>query len=202
MVPEVMVFDLGKVLVDFDFSIAARQIAARGALSAEEVRVIIQESPVILRYESGQTTRAQFFEEVRRLTGFRGDLEEFGRIFPDIFTPIEPMIALHAQWRKQRRPCYVFSNTNDLAIGHIRRHYPFFADFDGYVLSYEQGLLKPDPRFYAVVEGRAGKAGRQILFIDDRPENAAAGRARGWQVIQHRTPEETWAEARRLGVVP
>jgi FMN phosphatase YigB (HAD superfamily) len=201
MIPEVAVFDLGKVLVDFDFGIAARQIAARGSLEAEQVRVIIQESPVIVRYENGEATRQQFFAEVQRLTGFRGGLDEFGRLFADIFTPMEPMIALHSRLRQRQVPCFIFSNTNDLAISHIRRSYPFFADFAGYVLSYEHGFMKPDPRLYEVVERMTGRADGRILYLDDRLENVQAGAARGWQIIHHRTAEETLAALHRVGLL-
>jgi len=95
--PEIVVFDLGKVLVDFDYGIAARKIAARGAMPAEEVKNFIDHSPLLSRYETGRMTKEEFFREVCAATGFRGDLEEFSRLFADIFTPIGPMVELHAR---------------------------------------------------------------------------------------------------------
>ena len=70
-VPNVVVFDLGKVLVDFDYRIAGRRIAARSKLGPEEVQRFIDHSPVLFRYETGLMARSQFFEEVRAATGFR-----------------------------------------------------------------------------------------------------------------------------------
>src|SRR5437870_4541275 len=135
--PHVVVFDLGKVLVDFDYSIAARRIAARGRLSAEEIKRLIDHSPLLFRYETGRLTKEQFFAEICSATGFSGGLDEFSEFFADIFVPIEPMVALHAALRQRGVPTYIFSNTNELAAGHIRRQFPFFSDFDGYILSYE-----------------------------------------------------------------
>lgn len=43
--PEVVVFDLGKVLVDFDYSIAARKIAAQAERSAAQVQELLDHSP-------------------------------------------------------------------------------------------------------------------------------------------------------------
>jgi len=199
--PEVVVFDLGKVLVDFDFTIAARQIAARGSLPTDQVRPVIQESPALVRFESGQTTREQFFEEVRALTGFRGGLEEFVAIFADIFAPMPEMIALHGRLRERRVPTYIFSNTNELAVAHIRRSYPFFAHFDGYIYSYEVGVMKPHPPIYEALERVAGRTGPAILYLDDRLENVQAGAARGWQIIHHRAPPETITAMEALGLV-
>src|SRR6266567_4574770 len=102
--PEVVVFDLGKVLVDFDYGIAARKIAGRGCLSASQVQGFIDHSPLLFRYETGQINREQFFREVCAMTGFSGEIEEFGGFFADIFTPIDLMVELHARLREQQVP--------------------------------------------------------------------------------------------------
>ena len=196
--PEVVVFDLGKVLVDFDYAIAARNIATRGTMSAAEVQRFIDHSPLLFRYETGLMTKEQFFQEVSAATGFRDGLEEFGRIFADIFAPIEPMIALHAELRAREIPTFIFSNTNELAIAHITRHYPFFAQFTGYVYSYVHGAMKPDHKLYEVVERITGRTGASILYLDDRVENAEAGVRRGWQVVHHDVPEKSIARVREL----
>jgi HAD superfamily hydrolase (TIGR01509 family) len=103
------------------------------------------------------------------------------------------MIALHAALRARQFCTYVFSNTNELAVGHIRRAFPFFQDFDGYILSYEHKVMKPDAALYEVVEKLAGLRGPDLLYIDDRPENVATGTARGWRTILHTSPEDTRA---------
>ncbi len=201
MPPQVVVFDLGKVLVDFDYGIAARKIAQRARLSASEVQDLIDHAPLLYRFETGEIDQQGFFREVAAATGFGGDFEEFGSFFADIFTPIEPMVNLHARLRAKQVPTFILSNTNDLAIGHIRRNFPFFSDFDGYVLSYEEGAMKPDPKIYEAIERLAGLSGEQILFLDDREENAAAGLARGWQVIHHQDPAETTGLIERMKLV-
>jgi HAD superfamily hydrolase (TIGR01509 family) len=202
MVPEVAVFDLGKVLVDFDYSIAARKFAARGTMPAAEVQKLIDHSPLLFRYETGQMSKEQFFAEVRAATGFRGEFAEFSRLFSDIFIPIEPMVELHAQLRERGIRTFIFSNTNELAVGHIRRSFPFFSKFDGYIFSYEHGAMKPDPKLYSVAERMIGSVGPKILYLDDRFENVEAGAARGWQVVQHKTPERTVATLRKLKLLP
>jgi FMN phosphatase YigB (HAD superfamily) len=200
MPPQVVVFDLGKVLVDFDYAIAARKIAARGRICAQEVQTFIDHSRLLFRYETGEIRRDEFFGEVCAATGFAGDLKEFAGFFADIFTPIGAMLDLHQRLRAHRVPTFILSNTNDLAVAHIRSNFPFFENFDGYVFSYEHGAMKPDPKIYAVVERMAGAAGAQILFIDDRKENVDAGLARNWLGIHHQSPEQTIAALRRLNL--
>ncbi len=198
---EAVVFDLGKVLVDFDYSIAAPKIAARTRMSPLELMRFFMHSPLLLQYETGLITSQDFFREVSVGTGFSGSFEEFASFFADIFEPIEPMIQAHALLRRRGIPTYVFSNTNELAIRHVRQTYPFYATFDGHILSYEHKVMKPDARLYEVVERISGRRGDTILYLDDRPENVAAGAARGWQVILHESPEKTCAIFERLGLL-
>lgn len=199
--PSIVVFDLGKVLVEFDYSIAGKRIAARGTLSADEVQKFLDHSPLLYRYETGLMTRQEFYEEVRRGTGFKGDLAEFGQYFADIFWEMPSMIALHSELRRKGVPVYIFSNTNDLAIEHIRRNFPFFSNFDGHILSYEVGAMKPAAKIYEALEAMAGKRGAEILYLDDRQENVDAGAARGWQVILQTDPAKSRAIVEAAGLL-
>lgn len=196
-----VVFDLGKVLVDFDYGIAVRRIAARTDMSALKLGLSAFTSPLMIGYETGELTTQQFYEGVRAATGYRGGPEEFGESFGDIFWEIKPMIQLHAALRQRGFPTYVFSNTNELAITSVRRNFPFYAGFDGYVLSYEQKVMKPDARLYEVIEAKSGHRGAEVLYLDDRAENIAAGAERGWQVILHESPEKTRAAIEKLGLL-
>ena len=201
IIPKAVVFDLGKVLVDFDYSIAARRIAARGKMTLLEIAAYINQSPLFAEYELGHVTTQQFYDEIRKVTGFRDDLTEFSSCFADIFTEIEPMVQIQAELQQRGMPAYVFSNTNELAVEHIRRNFPFYSKFDSCILSYEHGAMKPDARLYEVVERQSGRRDAEILYLDDRPENIAAGAARGWQVILQESPEKSRAAVQELGLL-
>lgn len=197
-----VVFDLGKVLLDFDYLIAARRIAARSKMGPEELMRFLARSPTLAEFERGRVTRQQFFEEIRAATGFAGGLDEFATAFGDIFVEIEPMVQLHSALRRRGLATYIFSNTNDLAVEYIRRAFPFFSHFDGYVFSYEHGVMKPDAGLYEVLERQSGTWGAEIVYLDDRPENVAAASARGWQAILHESPEQSRAAITEMGLLP
>jgi FMN phosphatase YigB (HAD superfamily) len=200
--PKVVIFDLGKVLVDFDYGIAARRIASRSKISAEAIKHFIDHSSLLFRYETGLMTKSQFYQEICAETGFCGGLDEFCRFFSDIFVPDQSMIAIQAELRQAGIPTYIFSNTNELAIEHVRRQYPFFSNFDGYILSFEHGAMKPDAKLYEVVERTSGHRGHDILYLDDRPENISAGEARGWQVILQESAPTSLSAIQKLGLLP
>jgi glucose-1-phosphatase len=192
MVP-VVVFDLGKVLVDFDYSIAARKVAARSSRKIEHLDRFLSGSALLVQFESGELTARQFFSEVQKVTGFDGGADEFTGYFGDIFDAMPDMVELHAGLREKNIPTYIFSNTNEIAVGHIRSKFPFFSNFDGYILSYEIGSMKPHAKIYEALETMSRRRGGDIFYIDDRVENVEAGAARGWQTVVHETPRKTRA---------
>jgi epoxide hydrolase-like predicted phosphatase len=199
-VPSAVVFDLGKVLVDFDYEISSRKFAALSRCPPNDIRKLIDHSPLLYRFETGLMSNEDFYGEVCSQCGFSGSMADFSAIFADIFTEIKPMTALHAALRKIGVPVYIFSNTNDIAVSHIRAQFPFFANFDGYVLSYKEGVMKPDPRIYEVVERLTGKQGKEIVYLDDRADNIATAVNRGWHALLHVTPEQTIPALRELGL--
>jgi FMN phosphatase YigB (HAD superfamily) len=183
--PRSVVFDLGNVLLDFDYSKVAAKMLHFCDLPREELIRALNQSPLLHRYETGLLTTQQFFEEVVRVSRFSGTFQDFQPIFADIFSPVLEMVDLHRRLRSRSVPTYVFSNTNEIAIKHIRATYPFFGHFDGYILSYEHRAMKPEPAIYAVVERETRHRAAEILYIDDRHENVEQGTARGWRTIHH-----------------
>jgi FMN phosphatase YigB (HAD superfamily) len=199
-VPSVVVFDLGKVLLDFDYGIAADKIARRSRFTSGQMRDFLDHTPLLRRFETGLMTSEEFCGEICAACGFSGNLDEFCAAFADIFSEIKPMTALHGALRAGGVPTCVFSNTNAIAARHIREQFPFFSRFDACVLSYQHGAMKPAAKIYEVVESQTGQKGNAIVYLDDRAENVEAGLARGWQALLHETPEKTISALRRLGL--
>ena len=195
--PKVVVFDLGKVLVDFDYSIAIRRFDERSEAGLEEIQRLL-DSSIQIDYESGKMTTDEFYAALRDGAGFRGDRAEFVSIFADIFSPMETMIEFFERLKPFGIPTCVFSNTNEIAIGHIREGFSFYSLFDNYVLSFEEKGMKPDEPIYRVVEQRTGESGDAILYIDDRPENIETGKRFGWKTILQSDEAQSVATAEKL----
>lgn len=195
-----VVFDLGKVLLDFDYGIAARRLSRDSSLTPEQILDLLLRTPLLHRYELGELTSVEFHQALVRDAGLRSSLEDFAIYFGDIFSPIQPMLDLLHRFQKSRLRTAVLSNTNELAIQFIRPRYPFFNQFNHHVFSFEHGAMKPDPALYRVIERLSAVPPAQIVFLDDRPENVEAALQLGWHAFVHQDPDSTHQAFTRFGL--
>jgi epoxide hydrolase-like predicted phosphatase len=73
--------------------------------------------------------------------------------------------------------------------------------FDGWVISGEVGLRKPDPEIYRMGAEAIGLPPERCVFVDDLPGNLKPARALGMATVHHVRAEETIPELEaRLGV--
>ncbi|MBM4006926.1 MAG: hypothetical protein FJ292_05095 [Planctomycetes bacterium] len=92
-------------------------------------------------------------------------------------------------------PTACLSNTNAV---HWRQMepMPFFARLNHRHASHLMQLVKPEARIFKAFEQAIGRAGTQIAYFDDLPENCAAARAAGWRVRQIDPLQETVPQIR------
>mgnify|MGYP001240875514 CR=1 FL=1 len=198
---KVAAFDIGKVLLDFDYGIFVRRMAPRTRMDVPALDAFLNQSPLLAQYESGQLTSPEFFAVVQKETGFDGTEPEFAAHFEDIFTPIDEVISLHATLAASGLPTYTLSNTNEMAVRHISRAYDFWPRFTGHILSNEVGTLKPNQKIYEIFEQTTGCHSAEIIYIDDLSENIAAAAARGWHAIEYRNGKDTAEAFEYFGVL-
>jgi HAD superfamily hydrolase (TIGR01509 family) len=198
--PKAVVFDLGNVLLDFDYGKTVQRIKDKCKMSEPELRKVFSASPLFDKFEHGQMTPDEYFAEIQRITCYSGSFHDFAEFFGDIFTEAPVMLAWNEELRRKKIPRYILSNTNDLSIRFIKKRFPFFNQFDGYVFSHEHRVMKPATRIYEVVEEISKLRGPDLFYIDDRQENIHAAAARGWQAIHHVNPAHTLEIARGVGL--
>ncbi len=73
----------------------------------------------------------------------------------------------------------LLSNTHDQHIAFLRPQLPVLERFEGLVLSYEVGHLKPEPEIYQRALQLTGVPPNQAVFFDDVERYAVAAQAHG-----------------------
>jgi FMN phosphatase YigB (HAD superfamily) len=185
---ETIFFDLGKVLLDFDFDIALYRVRQQSSLSEEEIQDQIGVlQGAIDEYETGKVSTAQFFDRLKDDFKFEGEVDELKTIWQEIFTPLDEHIQM-ARMLSQYYPTALISNTSEAHIDYCLERFDFMGIFQRHFYSYEVGVMKPDPEIYLHALGEMNADKFTTLFIDDREDNIMTPSKMGWQTI-HLRPE-------------
>ena len=193
-------FDIGNVLVRFDFSRAVRAVTALSDVR-DEADALHRIDAVKLGYEDGQISRAEFLHEAFRILGYRGTEAQFIAAWQGIFTENEPMTSLVRALRG-RFPLYLLSNTNDMHVEGLFRDFPVFAEFTGATYSHEARASKPHRPIYEIACRTHGLEPRTTFFIDDLAANIATARDIGFHAhhYHHERHGELLAAVHAAGV--
>ena len=179
-------FDLGKVLVDFDFNIALNRIATRSTMDLSHLQDrLYSDYPLIDDYECGRVSSPEFFSAMKEHTGFTGTVDELEQIWCDVFWPMPD----HIQYVRQLAGYYplgMISNTSDSHIRFLEATYDFFPLFRKRIYSHEAALMKPKPEIYRLALEQMNAVKEETLFIDDREDNIEGAAKLGWQTIHLR----------------
>ena len=184
---EALLFDLGKVLIDFNFETAVEALHACCSITRDRFEEVLWDENWIRRYERGEISTRQFHEYLCRTAKLKMALPEFCKTWSSVFLPdlivSEELIA--ALKRKYR--LILVSNTNQAHFEFIRSRYRVVDYFDRWVLSYEVGSLKPDRKIFEQAIAAANCPAQALFFTDDREENIRAARQFGMHAHQFRS---------------
>ncbi len=195
-----VIFDLGKVIVPFDFSRGYRAMAELCPYAAEEIPKRIGATDLVIRFESGQVPPEQFVEQLCQALGLRLEYARFCEIWSSIFLPYTLIPESLLEGLRRRYRLLLLSNTNAIHFGMVRENYPLLRHFDDFILSHEVGALKPNPRIYAEAIARAQCAPSECFFTDDIPEYVAGARAAGIDAVQFESSAQLESALKERGV--
>ena len=181
---EALLFDLGKVIVDFDLRPMLGLLCANSCKPAAEFETVFRNVDLLRSYETGKISTAQFHEHLCNNGGLQLDFPSFQKIWSDVFHPEILISEDLLKELKRRYPMILVSNTNEAHIGFIAERYAVLDHFDHKVLSYEVGSMKPDPEIFHHAIALSGKQPEGLFFTDDREENVLAARELGMQAHQ------------------
>ncbi len=180
---DAVIFDIGNVLLKFDYLIAARRLA-----ELADRNELADHRPVAAakaELESGAIDRAEFLTRVRPEFHHAGSEEDFLEVWRDIFEENVPMTAFATELAERGVPTYLLSNISCIHVDHIVSKYPVFATFRDAVYSYRVKALKPSPEIYETAISQFGIDPGRALFVDDLVENVEAAKEVGLQAIQY-----------------
>ena len=191
-----LIFDLGNVLIPFDFQRAYDRLIPMCRLPLEEIRERLRSGGLVHRFETGQVTPREFVDEFARTLEIGTTYEEFCDLWSCIFLPETLIPEAWIESFAEHYTLLLLSNTNAIHFEMIRANYPMLRHFHHLVLSHEVGAKKPDAKIYQAAIAKAGCSAGQCFFADDILVNVEGARAHGMDAVQFFSADQLARELR------
>ncbi|HKU05115.1 MAG TPA: HAD-IA family hydrolase [Bradyrhizobium sp.] len=198
---DALLFDLGRVVLDIDFSRVMQIWAGHAGCEAGDLaaRFVVNDS--FRHHETGKIDDAAFFQNLRHSLRIGISDAQFLEGWNAIFAGEMPGIAPLLSRAAGKIPLYAFSNTNPPHVEHFSRTYAdLLGHFREIYLSSSIGLRKPEAEAYRHVVNAIGVPASRIVFFDDSAENIAGARAFGLNAVHVRSSEDVAAALAALGI--
>jgi len=207
---DVVVFDLGNVLIDFDplpvyrdyFGDDSAGFAAFCA-SGRIWEILDHGHNTIGDWDVG------FASLIEQRPEWRGEIELFRRDWLKfLLGPMTDSVAILQQLKTAAVPLYGLTNwpaqvwpPKNHADSSVQHNYDFLQNFRDIVVSGIEQLRKPDPAFYRLALERWQLPPERCLFVDDLLDNVEAARDLGMAAHHFRSAAELRHELVTLGLL-
>src|ERR1039458_3479813 len=193
-----ILFDLGKVLIHFDFRRGYRALEGLCRYTAAEIPRRLAGTGLVERFETGLVEPRDFVDRTCGMLGLNMDFDQFrviwSIIFPDILIPESMLEGLG-----RRHRLVLVSNTNALHFEMIRQTYAsLLRYFDHLVLSYEVHAMKPMREIFQAAVDAAGCRPDQCFYADDIVTYTEAAKRMGIDAVTFESRIQR-SEERRVG---
>ena len=185
----VIVLDVGGVLVDFDLK------PLIGALSQNRGEKVAFPSlanidKLFLPVQTGEATLDDIIPELNASVGVSMAPSEWHALSCSIFTGEVPGMKEVLLQLKTDFLLVALTNTVEVHWTFLLKTYDILKLMDGYIVSYLEGVAKPDPAIYQIVVDRYCDGGVPHFHTDDLPEYVEAARQMGWRSEVFRSPSQ------------
>jgi len=209
---EAVVFDIGRVLIDFSFDRAFHAAAQFAALPPKEIRdrlfgqgdfAGMDREKDVVEFECGRITAKEFHTRVEKQLNCTFPYADFVRAWNCIFTgEVETTLAhLHQLHDVGKVKVGILSNTNQLHMDYLRERMPVFGKLAHVYASHEIGHRKPDVSSYQHVLDAMKVPAHRTVFVDDLPDNIEAARKLGMHTIHVMNHDIVGPALAKLGLI-
>jgi HAD superfamily hydrolase (TIGR01509 family) len=179
-----IVFDLGNVLIPFDFKKALIKLdQVENGLGDRFNNFFKTNYHLHREFEKGKISEQDFIIRMLEIVDNKIDESTFCKYYADIFSLNEDVISLLPVLKKNYK-LFLLSNTDSIHKKYGWEKYEFLKYFDKLILSFEVGSVKPEEKIYRAVEEASGFSSSEHLFIDDIQDYVDGAKNIGWDAVQ------------------
>jgi 2-haloacid dehalogenase len=197
-------FDLGGVLIDWDPRHLYRKLLADEA-AVEEFLATVCTPEWNAEQDRGRPFAEGVAELVERHPAHAAAIAAYHERWPEMLAgEIGGSVEVLAELRAAGVPLYALTNWSAETFVVARERFAFLQWFDGVLVSGEERMIKPDPRFFRLLLDRFGLAPEATFYVDDSAANVEAARRLGLDAVRFTGPGQLRRElaARRVFARP
>lgn len=200
--PPIVVFDVGNVLIHWDPRHLYSKIFAGDPARMDWFLANVATPQWNVEQDRGRSWSEGVALLIREHPDWAAEIRAFDERWHEMVPgAIDANVAVLRTLAAAGAPVYAITNFSLEKWRETRRRFAFLDAFTGVVVSAEEGLIKPDPAIYRLLESRYGLTLKGCVFIDDSAANIAGAAALGMRTIHYTGPEvDVAAELRALGV--
>lgn len=197
-----VLFDLGAVLIDWNPRYLYRPLFGNDEAAMERFLSQIVAPDWNHEIDLGKPFAQAVAERTRLYPQHAELISLWDRGWPEMLRgPIPETVEILAQLRERGHRLYALTNWSAETFPLARRRFEFLGWFEDIVVSGEVKLAKPDPRIFSYTIGRCRLTPAETVFIDDNPQNVAAGGNAGLQALAFTGAAELRRDLGRLGLL-
>ena len=197
---EVIVFDLGGVIVNVNFNSALGMLFDNSGKLNAALPNYPSISKLMQEYETGKIGAPAFHERLVDDLGVDLSFDDFITSSNEAIEPGDDGIESIVRSLGEEYRLAILSNTNPVHFDHIKKKYTIIGLFEHILLSYEIGVMKPAVLAYEKLIAATSKSPQKHLFIDDRIENINAAKELGIDGIHYRSVENLRRELEKRNI--
>jgi glucose-1-phosphatase len=199
-VHKAVIFDLGRVLVNFDFKRGYQALEGLCPYRAAEIPKRLATCDLVERFESGLIEPRDFVAQISTMLDLAIGYDRFCGIWSSIFTETLVPEAMLERLAERYR-LMLLSNTNIIHFEGLREtHASLLGHFHDLVLSYEVKSMKPRPEIFQAAVARAGCRPEECFYTDDIAANVEGARLVGIDAVQFQSASQLQRELTARGI--
>lgn len=199
---QAVIFDFGGVLIQWDARNLYRRYFPNQPQAMEKFLADVRFSEWNTKLDGGLPFKqgvtelsAQFPQYANLIQAFQEHWEE------SIGEPIAGTIEILRKLKQAGWPVYGLSNWSAETFPITRARHDFFDLLDGFVISGDVKLVKPDPAIFQALLQKIGRKAEECVYIDDHLPNVKTAQALGFIAIQFQSPEQLERELHKLELI-
>jgi epoxide hydrolase-like predicted phosphatase len=186
-----LIFDLGEVIVDIDYSVTVAEFQKLALVDFSEVISYSAQHEVFDHFDKGVISASQFRDVLRQFLKPGTSDEQIDNAWNALIVAYPPAKFKLLKELKTRYKTFALSNTNEIHVAALdeaartKLNAPDFGSFfHAAYYSNLTGHRKPEKEIYELVMQKENLEPEETFFVDDKKENIDAAKNLGWNASQ------------------